>query len=232
MNSDKNIPKLLGIAYLIQFVASLVSGPLSDAATGTGSMSENLVSISNNVLLMRASILATLITSLGIIVMTVLLYVVLQKENKIIALVALSFWLTEAILLAISTISLNALIPISLEYVQAGTPDPSPLLTLGSLFFSFEEFAYTIHMLFFALGGIMWYYLFYRSKKIPKFLSLWGLAFLSLMPIDIILVLLGFGIDSIWRMIALVPLIPYLPFEGVMGLWFIIKGLNDTDSTN
>lgn len=230
MNSNKNTPKLLGIAYLIQFIGSLLSGLLSDAAIGSGSMSENLVSISNNVLLMRASIIATLITSLGIITMTILLYVVLQKENKIIALVALSFWLTEAILLAISSIGLNALIPLSIEYVQAGTPDPSVLLTLGSILHSFEEFTFTILMLFFALGGIMWYYLFYRSKKIPKFLSLWGLVLLSLMPIGILLELFGFGIDSIWGMIALLPLIPYLPFEGVMGLWFIIKGLNDTDS--
>ena len=176
---------------------------------------------------MRISILTTLITSLGIITMTVLLYFVLQKENKVIALVALSFWVTEAVLLAISTIGSNTLRPLSFEYVQAGSPSTSPLLTLGTLFLSFQEFTYTIHMLFFALGGIMWYFLFYKSKKIPKFLSLWGLVLLSLMPIDIILALFGFGIDSILRMIALVPLIPYLPFEGVMGLWLIIKGLND-----
>ena len=227
MISDNKTAKQLGVAYLIQFVASLASGQLADAAIGSGTISESLVSISNNVLLMRISILTTLITSLGIITMTVLLYFVLQKENKVIALVALSFWVTEAVLLAISTIGSNTLRPLSFEYVQAGSPSTSPLLTLGTLFLSFQEFTYTIHMLFFALGGIMWYFLFYKSKKIPKFLSLWGLVLLSLMPIDIILALFGFGIDSILRMIALVPLIPYLPFEGVMGLWLIIKGLND-----
>jgi hypothetical protein len=52
------------------------------------------------------------------------------------------------------------------------------------------------------------------------------------MPIDVLLYLLGFGFEFIGRMIVLLPLIAYLPFEGVMGLWFIFKGLNETDSSN
>ncbi|MGY5876172.1 MAG: DUF4386 domain-containing protein [Candidatus Thorarchaeota archaeon] len=229
MTSERNIPKLLGAAYLVQFVASLLSDPLSSAALGSGSMSEKLVNISNNVMLMRVSILADWITSLGIIVMTVLLYIVLQNQNKVLSLVALSFWLIEAVLLIISSIGAHTLIPLSLEYVQVGAPDPSYFLTLGSLFFEFKEFAYTIHMLFFGLGGILWYYLFYRSEKIPRGLSIWGLVLISLMPIDVLLVLLGVGLESILRLIILFPLIAYLPFEGVMGIWFIVKGIRDIE---
>ncbi len=231
MNSAK-IPKLLGVAYLIQFVASLLSGSLIDAAIGTGDMSDQLVNISNNLLLMRIGIIAELITGTGIIVMTVLLYIVLRDQDKIISLVALTFWLTEVIFLLVSSIGANALIPISLEYVQGGIADPSYFLILGHLFYSFREFAYTVCMLFFAFGGPLWYYLFYRSEHIPRALALWGLIFIAIMPISIFLVLLGFGIDSILMLIAMLPLIVYLPFEGVMGLWFIVKGLRNYDSTN
>jgi len=231
MNSE-NIPKLLGLAYLVQFIASLLSGPLIDTALGTGDMSDQLVSISSNLFLMRLGIFTELITAIGIIVMTVLLYIVLNEQDRTLSLIALVFWLSEVILLVISSIGGNALIPISLEYVQGGVTDPSYFLTLGHLFYSLKEFAFAVHMLFFSLGGIIWYYLFYKSKKIPKFLALWGLILLSLMPIDIVLALFGFSIDSIWRLIALVPLIPYLPFEGVMGLWLIIKGLNESELSN
>ena len=230
MTIDKSTPKLLGVAYLIQFVASLLSGPLSDAATGSGSISEKLVSISSNVMLMRVSIVAEVVTSLGIIIMTVLLYVVLQKQNKTIALVALVFWLTEAILLVVSSIGSNALIPLSLEYVGAGTPDPSYFLTLGTLFSEFAEFSYAIHMLFFGLGGILWYYLFYKSEYIPKALALWALVLMPLMPLDVLLFLLGVGLESVLRIALLLPLIAYLPYEGLMGIWFIVKGINDDDS--
>lgn len=232
MTSNKDTAKLLGIAYLIQFVASLLSDPLHSAAMGSGSMAEKLVSISSNVMLMRVSIIADIVTSLGIIVMTVLLYAVLQKQNKILALVAMSFWLTEAILLVVSSIGTNALIPLSLEYVQAGAPDPSPLITLGTLLLAFSEFSYAIHMMFFGLGGILWYYMFYKSNYIPKALALWALVLMPLMPLDVLLFLLGIGLDSILRIAILLPLIVYLPYEGVMGIWFVVKGLDDIDSTN
>jgi hypothetical protein len=230
VQKNKNTAKLLGIAYLIQFIASFLSTPLFDAALGSGTISEKLTNLSNNILLLHASIVVQLITCLGITMMSVLLYVVLEKENKPMALLALSFWLMNVVFLAISSIGAYVLIPLNIEYVLAGSPDPSYFLTLGVLFLGFKEFTFTLHMLFFSMGGILWYYLFYKSKKIPKYLALWGLIFIALMPIDLTLALFGFGIDSMWRMITFLPYIPYIPFEGVIGVWFIVKGLNDTDS--
>ena len=227
----QNIAKLLGLAYLIQFIASFISSPLFDAALGTGTISEKLTYLSNNMLLIHSSIIVQLITCLGIAMMSVLLYVVLEEENKPIALLALSFWLMNVVFLAISSIGAYALVPLSADYILAGSPDPSSLLTLGNVFLGFKEFAFNIHMLFFAMGGILWYYLFYRSKKIPKYLSLWGLIFIALMLIDLTLAFFGFGMDTMLRMITFLPYIPYIPFEGVMGIWFIVKGLSDADSS-
>ena len=231
MQKTENTAKLLGLAYLIQFITSFLSTPIFDAALGSGAISDKLTNLSNNILLLHTSIVVQLITCFGIAMMTVLLYVVLEEENKPMALLALSFWLTNVIFLAISSIGAYALAPLSVDYVLAGSPDPSYFLTLGNLFLGFKEFSFTLHMLFFAMGGILWYYLFYKSRKIPKYLALWGLIFIALMPIDLTLALFGFGMDSIWRMISFLPYIPYIPFEGVMGIWFILKGLADTDTT-
>jgi hypothetical protein len=231
MQKNENTAKFLGLAYLIQFIASLLSAPIFDIAIGSGTISDKLTNISNNMLLLHTSIVVQLITCFGIAMMTVLLYVVLEKENKAMALLALSFWLTNVIFLAISSIGAYSLAPLSVDYVLAGSPDPSYFLTLGSIFLGFKEFAFTLHMVFFSMGGILWYYLFYRSKKIPKYLALWGLIFIALMPIDLTLALFGFGSDSVWRMFTFLPYIPYIPFEGVMGIWFIVKGLADTDTT-
>jgi len=230
MGSYKNTPKLLGIAYLIQFVGSLLSDPLYGTAMGSGTVFEKLVRISSNVIVMRAAIIAELVTSLGIIVMTVLLYIVLQKHNKLFALVALSFWLTEAIFLVISSIATNALIPLSVEFAQAGFPDPTFYVTFGTLLITIKEFCFAIHMLFFGLGGILWYYMFYKSQYIPKALALWALVLMPLMPIDVLLFLLGIGLDSILRMTILFPLVAYLPYEGILGIWFIVKGIDDSGS--
>ena len=158
MNTSKNTIRLLGAAFLIVFVASMLSGSLLNAAVGTGSISDILVNVATNLTLMRISILVELVTSLGIIVLASLLYIVLHKQGKIIACVALGWWLAEAITLAVSKIGAFALIPLSQEYVKAGAPDPSYFQTLGDFFYyGFDRQGWAIHMLFFCLGGILWY---------------------------------------------------------------------------
>jgi len=223
MNTDKNTIRLLGAAFLIVFVASMLSGSLLNAAIGSGSISDNLVNISNNLTLMRISILVELVTSIGIVVLAVLLYVVLHQQNKIIALVALGWWLAEAITLAVSKIGAFALIPLSQEYVKAGAPDPSYFQTLGDFFYyGFDRQGWAIHMLFFCLGGILWYSLFYRSKYIPRVLSAWGVIAVSLVAINVILVLFDRNIELQMLLLA-----PYLVFEFLIGPWLMVKGIRD-----
>lgn len=221
MNSDKNTIKLLGAAFLTVFVASLLSGALLDSAVGSGSISDNLINISNNITLMRISILVELVTSIGIVVLAMLLYVVLHNQNKIIALVALGWWLAEAITLAVSKIGAFALMPLSLEFVKAGTPDSSYFQALGDFFYyGFDRQGWALHMLFFCLGGILWYYLFFASKYIPRVLSAWGVVSVFLVLINILLVLFDRSIE-----LQMIMLVPYLLFEALIGPWLMIKGI-------
>lgn len=219
MNSDNYTPRLLGAAFLFVFVASITAAVLSVITLLSGSITESFVNISNNLLQMRLSILVELLTSVGIVVLAVLLYVVLHNQNKIIAMVALGWYLAEAITLAVSKLGAFALIPLSLEYVKAGAPDAAYFQTLGTLFFGVDRWGYGIHMLFFGLGGILWYSLFYRSKYIPRVLSVWGIVAVSLTTI---------GTISGWFIEGRVSIFFFLPnmvFELTIGLWLMIKGI-------
>ncbi len=223
MNSDKSTPRFLGAAFLIVFVASLLADLLFTSAVGPGSISQMLLSIPENLTLMRISILVGLAASVGIVVLAVLLHVVLHSQGKILALVALGWWLAEAIALAVSKIGALALIPLSLDFVQAGAPDPSYFQTLGDFFYyCLYNQGYDIHMLFFCLGGILWLYLFYRSKYIPRVLSVWGLAAFCLLSINVLLALYDREIGRIMILGA-----PYFVFEALIGPWLIAKGITD-----
>lgn len=170
---------------------------------------------------MRISILVELVTSIGIVVLAMLLYVVLHNQNKIIALVALGWWLAEAITLAVSKIGAFALMPLSLEFVKAGTPDSSYFQALGDFFYyGFDRQGWALHMLFFCLGGILWYYLFFASKYIPRVLSAWGVVSVFLVLINILLVLFDRSIE-----LQMIMLVPYLLFEALIGPWLMIKGI-------
>jgi hypothetical protein len=231
MNSDKNTVRLLGAAFLIVFVATMLSEALLSAAIGSGNISEMLVSISNNLTLMRISNLVALVNCIGIVVLGVLLYVVFHKQHKIIALVALGLFLAEAITIAVGKIGALALIPLSLEFVEAGAPDPSYYQTLGDfLYYGVDRTAYAIGGgLFFSLGGILWYYLFYRLRYIPRVLSVWGLATVCLVLIKSLLALYDRDLDRLIPDVIIGA--PYIVFEALIGPWLIVKGIRDGSET-
>jgi hypothetical protein len=218
MNTDKNVPRLLGAAFLLQAVAALVwSAFLLPPLIVSDSITDTMTNISNNALQMRASIVVTMITAIGIVILGALLFVTLKKQNRDIALVALGLYIMEASILAASRIPAFSLLRISQESVIAG--HPAYLQTLGNLLYESAEFGDWLHMLPFALGATMFYYLFFKSGYIPRALSLFGLIAASLALIGTPLVLLGYDIP-------IIVFIPNLPFELGIGVWLIVKGFN------
>jgi uncharacterized protein DUF4386 len=221
MNTEKHAPRLLGAAFLIVAFASLISGLLLMSAVGSGSISDDLVNVSHQWTLMRLSSLGELVTSSGIVVLAVLLYTVLHKQNKIIALAALGCWLAEAIFLALSQIGTFALLPLSLDFMQAGAPQHSFYQTLGAFLYNgVYNQGYTIHMWFYCIGGLLWYSLFYTSKYIPRVISLWGVLAVSVGFIGIVLQLLGYDV-------SIFVYLPIGPFELTIGVWLMLRGIKE-----
>jgi hypothetical protein len=219
MNTDKNTPRLLGAAFLLQAVASLVSGLiLLQPLIVSGNITESMTNIANNALQMRASIVVEMITAIGIVMLGSLLFVTLKKQNGKIALVALGLYLIEAAILAASRMAAFALLAISQESVIAG--HPTYLQSLGNLFYESQSFGYDLHMLPFALGATLFYYLFFKSGLIPRVLSLWGLIAAPLALIGILFSLLGYDVP-------IVVFLPNLPFELTIGVWLMVKGIRD-----
>jgi hypothetical protein len=75
-------------------------------------------------------------------------------------------------------------------------------------------------MFFYCLGGMLWYYLFYRSRSVPRFISLWGLLAVSVGLVGIVVQLFGHDVATI----------VYLPigaFELVIGSWLVLRGRAD-----
>jgi len=229
MNSDKFTPKLLGMMFVIVAVASLLGGLLLSSLSYTHigppeNISETMIKISDNPTTMQMSIVAELITAIGIVLLAVLLYTTLKKQNKIIALWAFGLWIGEAIILAVREISASSLLKVSQEFVKAGAPDSSNFQTLGSLFYESAQIGYGVLMVFYCLGGILFYYLFLKSKYVPIVLSLWGIIAASL---GFIGTLIGFFDYDVGMYVFL----PILPFELAIGVWLMVKGIRDGSET-
>ena len=80
--SDTRTPRYLGAAFVFQFATSLSAGLLSTSILA-GSITDVLLNVSSNTEKMQTMIVLELLTSVGIIVMTSLLYVVLRDQNRV-----------------------------------------------------------------------------------------------------------------------------------------------------
>jgi hypothetical protein len=217
MTTANKIARVLGIAFLLQFVTSVSSGLLvQPALIVPDNISETMITIADHAGLMRAGILLDMFTALGIIFLGAMLFVSLRKQNEAMALVALGFYVLEAALLAASRSDAFSLLRMSQEYVAAGQPDY--LETLANLALESADFVgFTLHVLVFCIGGILFYYLLDKSGIVPRVLSLWGLITLVPLLIATLLAILDIEVPGI---VAL----PYFPFEFVIGIWLAVKG--------
>ncbi len=217
----KYAPRLLGAAFLFVVITSLVGGLLLKSAAGSGSMADVLVNVSQDPTMFRADILVGMMNSTGIVALAGLLYVVLRQQNKPLARIALGLWLVEAIFYAIIQIGLLALIPLSTEFVAAGAPAASYYLTLGDFLYNgIYAQGMTMHMWFYCTGGLIWYYLFYRSSYIPRVISLFGLLAVVLGLGSVVFQLLGYEVSILLSL-------PLLPFELAIGSWLLFLGIRE-----
>jgi hypothetical protein len=149
----------------------------------------------------------------------VMLFPIFRKYNEALALGAVVFrGALEAVLYIAIVISWLLLLMVSQEYAKAGTADASIFQTLGILLRNAsDQIGYLLDIVF-SLGALMIYYLFYQSKLIPRWLSVWGLvgAMLYLASGLFAMFSLDFGILEA----------PLVLQEMVLAVWLIVKGFN------
>jgi hypothetical protein len=76
-------------------------------------------------------------------------------------------------------------------------------------------------LLAFSPGAILFYWLLFKSRLVPRVLSLWG--FITVIPLFIAATLSILGINVPFYVV-----VPYIPFEFAIGLWILIKGVRIT----
>jgi hypothetical protein len=218
MNTVNKTSRILGVAFLLQYITSVINGFfLQPALTVPGNISESMIKIANNPSLVRAYVLVEVLSALGIIFLGAMLFQTLRKQNEKMALVALGFYILEAVLGVIGKSEAFSLLHISQEYVTAG--QPAYLQTMANLALGSMDFVgTTLLMLAFCPGAIIFYYLLYKSRVVPRALSLWGLITVVPMLIAILLYLFDVQVSELI-------LLPYFPFEGVIAIWILVKGI-------
>ena len=79
-------------------------------------------------------------------------------------------------------------------------------------------------LLAFSLGGLLYYVVFYRSRLIPRWLSVWGIGGVVLLMVAAVLLIFGVISPLSPGQIALA--VPIGVQEMVLAVWLIVKGFD------
>lgn len=224
--SNNTVPRLLGMMFVVVAILSLTSGlllgTLGVPVTGPpDDVNEMLTNFNDDQSLARSIVVVMLIEAVCIIFLAVLLYTTLKKQNKVIARWALGLWIIEAVSLVMRASFVFFLLIIGKGFINAGSPDGTHFQTLGTLFAQSAQFSYSILMVCYTVGGFMFYGLFLRSRYVPRALSIFGMAAVLVGGVGTFLEILGMEMP-------LVVFLPILPFELLIGVWLMIKGVDRT----
>lgn len=223
MNANKKTARTVGTLYITGTVAGILSlvvtGPVRNAQ-------DYLTSVPANETRLVVGALFVLTMGLALAMVPVMMFPILRKHNEALALGYVVFrgGLEAVTYLAIAT-SWLLLVPLSQMYVQAGVLDASNIQALSALLLEAKEIG-SILTIVFCLGALIFNYLLYRTKLVPRWLSGWGLVAIVPYLTAGLLAMLGL-IDALSPIYAILNL-PLALQEMVLAVWLIVKGFNSS----
>jgi hypothetical protein len=220
MNTSRKTAILVGALFLISyfgvFAGSAYYGPTLNAPDYPSGIYPNRSQVTTGLLL-------ELLNDAAVVGIAVVLYPLLKKQSESIALGYVSFRVIEAIMLVVSKISPLSLIVLSEEYVAAGALDASYFQALAASAQAERFWAGQMVAVFFILGGLLFYYLLYQSRLLPRFISVWGfIAIASLIAANV------FEVPDLTKGFHPAQLL-YFPIvlnELFLAIWLIVKGFS------
>lgn len=167
--------------------------------------------------------LLEIVNGIAYIGIAVLVFPILRSHFKSMALWYVCFRIIEFVMQTLSDLSPLSLLKLSEEFVRAGAPASSSFEVLGTLLLAERYWAFQMVTFALVLGALVFYYMLYRSRLIPRFISIWGLfgalTVLTTTMLDIFAI-------SVPSAVGVVLGIPMLLNELFLGVWLIVKGLN------
>ena len=216
MNSNKTAARVVGVLMLGATIAFMLGSGLIEAILNAP---DSLANVYQNQTQLAMGVLLEYVDAAAVVGIGVVIFPILKKHDETIALGYASTRVIECAILIVSGISLLSLIPLSQEYVQAGTPNASYFQTMGASFTAVGGLAFQIAMIALAVGSLPFCYLLYRSNLIPQTISILGFVGYTMLLTSGLLEIFGYSTGMIF----------YLPgalFELAFPIWLLVKGFD------
>jgi len=216
MNTNRKIARIVGALFLFSNVTFMLGAvvfvePILSAA-------DYLTLVSANRTQVVLGVLLELINGIAYLGIAVLMFPILKQRFESMALGYAGFRIIEFVMQTLSDINPLSLLTLSEGFVSAGSPEASSFQALGTLLLAERHWAFQMVSITLGLGALMFYYMLYQSKLIPRFISIWGLIGAAVVLANTLFDMFGLSVPNLGVLMLL--------NELFLGVWLIVKGFN------
>lgn len=207
--------KLCGVLYFLILVTSAASAALGNRNDETDSALK-LTAISENPGRFRMSVNVAILSHLGIVAITGMLFLAFSSHNRQLALIGSAFRMGEALVLIYNEVSVLKLLDIAKEYALNGTNKDS-LQVLGDQILQTKNTRFLLGLLLLAIGALAYCISFVQNGAVPSMIAWIGLAAGIITAIGILVKFVS-GYSTVY----MIGMLSMMVFEVVFGGWLLI----------
>ena len=227
MNTYRKNAVMTGILYFMGTVFGVLSAVIGSEVLSSLNLGKPLVGVDmlglvvTNSSRITGGVFFILMMGISLVAMTVFLYPIFRKDSKELAMGMVLFrGALEGTGYLVSTLGVLTLVALGNEYLATGA-DSAALQSMGNVLYQFQDLLAPVNSILFLIGTTCLYLAFYRTRLIPRWLSVWGLIGVVFTMASTLLHL--FHIDTGYEFYMEMVLAPQ---ELVMGAWLVIRGFN------
>jgi hypothetical protein len=220
MDSEKRNARTAGVFYLISYF-----GLIAGAFVATSILDGDYLALAYpNAIQLGFGMILESLNGIAVIGIAVMLYPILKRYNEGVALTYLAFRGVEGLLSVLGSTKALSLIDLSREYIGAGMVGDY-FGALGQIILADRHWLMEMLGVFFILGGLVFYFILYRTELLPRYVSLWGFIAVLLLTVMNVLVYTGVGVGELGAILAL----PIIANEIFLAIWLIVRGVQTSD---
>ena len=214
--------RIAGFTYLFYAAIGLCGEALMHQARGVDGGAAELARIGQYATNVRLFILITVLESFSALVLAVTLYGITRDEDHELAMLGMVCRVAEGVLGSLNNIpAYLGLLWLAKAGVGTGVPDIPTTNALGA-FLLMPGPSVPLGAIFFAVGSLIFSYLFLRGRMVPASIAWLGVFASGLLVVGLPLQLAGFNTGLLT---GYYQWLPALVFQVVLALWLLIKGV-------
>lgn len=222
--SNKKAAKIVGVLFILAAVTAIIGLLLYDPILNGPDYLIKGSEHANQVILGAVLELILVVSAIGT---STTMFPFLRKYNETIALWHVCFRFLEAIIITVGVISVLSLLTLSREFVAAGATNTASFLVSGTLLKAVHDWTFLLGPnLMLGINTIMYSYIFYKSKLVPRFISILGMTGATLVFIAGLLEM--FGVIPQVSVLGGILSLPVAANEMILAVWLIVKGFNES----